>query len=989
MTHRYTLVLFSFLLATLLLGLSIFPDAEAIGEALSASATTRVFQQGIEGYSGVADTYLDASAPDTPRGGPTETKIHAKESPWGAKRILIRYDLGVIPQYAHIVDARLELYVTERYPENPVSLQAYRLLKGWEEGTATWNATGLGSGWAQSGAGMSGSDYDGLAFSSPQITQNNVFVALNVTDAVRQWASSPEGNHGLLIFSGSSVDVRFWSSQASIEARRPRLTVVYEIPSDITPQPTSTSTPIHATTPGPTTSPPPASVIRSYGRKDALGGECIQTFAGQPATTEVLLAWRGQATSAKLVFYHANNSRDGDHHVLVNGTRVGRLTEENGRSKCVSIGLATRAEFPFDPALLRNGLNQITAVCDAKDVSGWSMADPYIEVGGLVLSASYETVDVPSTFDTTRQRATIQKPVGYTPDVPFPLVVALHGWGGNDYEAMKWMGKAANDRGWLLACPWIRRGSDHTASPRVQRDIIDLINYLVARPDYHVDTSRVYLVGRSMGGMIASATAAKYPDRFAALVVQSGPSDLASWYSHLCTMPDYAYHCTRIAQELNGFPHTVPFDYQRRSASAMPMNLRHVPTLIVHGTRDRVVPYAHGESLYLGMQRYGADRVVLASYDGGHEGSHPQWGPEEMLGFLSSYAINPRPLTATIRTDEAKAYYWFSVAYNDTDHWTLLDASFDPQSQTVTMDARDGRERPVALNIALDLAKLGLPGNVQYTIEEINLHTGEFRQYTAGAGPNSLLINVPRDHYRLVVHPYVAPQPHAQTLRRGNDGYMGVKDTFIEVYAQEANHGSEAGLYITGGDLRTPLLRFDLSHIPSNAVIKAAQLGLYAYNASSDSAKVDAAVYRLLESWDEQSATWQVRSAGTPWSKAGALGLGSDYEPNPSPPLRTLSQPGVWYRYNVTDLARGWVQDSSSNHGMLLRGIGGSGTLYLSSSESAINKPELIVVWGDPTPTPTPTQTATPTVTLTPTPTHTPTARPRVPIYLPMVVKNQ
>ena len=60
-----------------------------------------------------------------------------------------------------------------------------------------------------------------------------------------------------------------------------------------------------------------------------------------------------------------------------------------------------------------------------------------------------------------------------------------------------------------------------------QWDILDIVNYMQAH--YNVDPTRIYLVGHSMGGMTALLAGARFADRFAAVVSDSAPTDLAAW----------------------------------------------------------------------------------------------------------------------------------------------------------------------------------------------------------------------------------------------------------------------------------------------------------------------------------------------------------------------------------------------------------------------------------------------------------------------------
>ena len=959
-----------------------------------------------------ADTYILNTSSSWQPG--TDTTLHCKEYSYDTKRTLMRFDLTGLPQNAVIEQATLELFVTySRASSGAPQLSLHHLLKPWDEAKASWTSTGAVGDWAAPGM-AAGGDYEATPFATASLTTLNAYNTVDLTAAARRWWQNPGANYGFVALVASFQEARWWSRER--QSDRPRLRVTYRLDANWTPLPTATvtatptptqggptATPGMATatptarpqvtatvTPTPTF-PPSYTTIRSTGIADALGagtpGDCITAYPDQPASTEVLLVWQGVPVSAKLTFlYTSNNNRR--HSVMVNGQVIGELPGDNYRTKCAGPGLASLAEIPFDPALVRSGINTITILADKPgEIDGWSIQSPQIHLSGALQGSTIQVVQLTSSYDGTTQRAMIQKPAGYLPGAPTPLVIGLHGWGARDYDALKWLAKAANDRGWLLACSDTRNDNQHTASKAVQRDVMDLINYLVNNTaEYTVDTSRIYIVGSSMGGMMAATIAAKYPDRFAALVELKGPTLLDQWY-----WETESWRQAVLAAEVGGTPTNNPFGYQRCSAAAMPMNLRHVPTVIIHGRNDQTVPFHHAEDLYNSMLAFAPRFVALYPYDGGHNDDHPDWDAEAIMDFFSQHVLDPNPLQINIRTDEPKWYYWLGVSYVAADHWTQASASYDPLTRSITLEVRDERATPLSVNITISLARLGLPGNIAYTVEDSNLDTGEYSQYEVQAGATELVLTVPRDRRRLVVYPHPGQPLQTVTLRQGEGGYAGVEDTYIESYNITANHGAEDKMVVSNGGSRTPLLRFDLgTALPSGVVVKAAQLKLVTTYKWGSSDSLETSIYRLRRPWSAAQATWLKANGEQNWSAAGALGAEEDYDPVPvtSRVLRNYDT----YSYNVTDLVRQWLADPASNYGLLLRGGGGgSCSFQLGSSEapSANNRPMLVVIYTDPTPTFTPTHTATPTATptatATSTPSPTPTARGRA--YLPLIRK--
>lgn len=992
-------------LAMLLVGW-LRPSSAVMGGRLATETVTVEFRRGLQGYEGVSDTYLLNEPSPSPRGA--ELKLHIKELGGGAttKRTLMRFDLSSIPPNANVIAARLELYLIELVSGVPVGVRLYALLKPWSEEGATWTSTGLGQNWTVAGAGGEGSDREATPFATGTLQTLKAYNRIDMLEAVRRWVRDPESNYGFIIVGTNSADARVWSSEDQRESERPRLIVTYELPAG-TPWPTRTPTagPVPTGSPaGPTPTIAPENIVTSFGPYDAFTSDdidfkkrnCIQAgpTASGPDTTQVLLLWEGTPTFARLTFRHANNNNL-RHSVLVNGQVIGRLPGDNYSSTCSGGSFGT---IYFDPAILVKGMNTVRILADVPgETNQWSMQDIHIEVGGSVQGPSIVVKrDIPSTWDARfPQRAIIQKPVGYRPGTPTPLVIALHGWGGRDYDALTWMAKACNDRGWLLACSDTRGHSEHTASPAVQRDIIDLINYLINSPEYTVDTSRIYITGISMGGMMAATTVAKYPDRFAALVELKGPMRLDVWYYDM-----EPWRKNVIYSELQAYPSTNLFAYQSRSAGYMVRNLRNIPTAIVHGRRDALVDFQkHAQYLADEMAKYG-NPPLLAAYDGGHDDDHPEWTPERILDFFSQHTLNTRPLVVSVRSPENKAkysgetntYYWLGISYVAPDHWTNVDASFDPDTKTITAEVYDERVPAIPVDITFDLVRMGLPTHVSYTVEDLNLDTGDFVQ-TVVASTTSLTYRVRGDRHRIVAYPFAAPAPETLILSQGEGGYMGVSDTFIEAYAMTTNHEGDDKMVISNAGVRAPLIRFDLSSVPRGIVVKGAQLNLSAIYRWGSASSLDTIVYRLLRPWEASQVTWKEALAGQSWAELGALGAGVDYDPTPVA-YRVMSAYPATYSYNVSDLVRQWLERPERNYGLLLRGEGGSCNFNLGASENANPnlRPRLVIQYTYPTPTPTPTNTpipsptATPTRTPVPTPTLSPTGRGR--IYVPFILKR-
>lgn len=314
-------------------------------------------------------------------------------------------------------------------------------------------------------------------------------------------------------------------------------------------------------------------------------------------------------------------------------------------------------------------------------------------------SQTYSEVWITSSYDGAITRSVIMEPKGYS-GAPCPLLITLHGMGGDAWKGIRGFDQVANARGWLAASPDTHGENDPTGeislgARAMQHDVLDLIDHVAA--GWNVDADRVYLTGRSMGGMGTSLVAAKYPHRFAAAVEWFGPTNLTDSYHELW----WGNFRTSMETEIGGPPSQYPEEYSRRSPIEYARNLRHLPFAIAHGQFDYIVLPHHAEDfaaeidLYLPTKFYGIYWNM---------GAHFIW-PQEFdltLRFLEKHTRNVDPPDIVLRTDEDQDFYWAAVAAADPGEWRTVEAIPLPATNELHLSTRN------AAAVCVDASRAGL-----------------------------------------------------------------------------------------------------------------------------------------------------------------------------------------------------------------------------------------------------------------------------------------
>lgn len=184
-------------------------------------------------------------------------------------------------------------------------------------------------------------------------------------------------------------------------------------------------------------------------------------------------------------------------------------------------------------------------------------------------------------------------PKTYSATAGAPLVIALHGLGGNEDSFFDQYSRVtpqlAEQHGFLLAAPngfrvdgfygsSIMGSGDAAARRRVEyseKDVLEVLRLMKAA--YNVDESRIYLIGHSMGAIGTWALGAKYAGTWAALVPFSGVG-----------------------------------------APALAERMKAIPQFVVHGDNDATVNVSGSRNMVAALKKAGANVTYVEIPGGSH-----------------------------------------------------------------------------------------------------------------------------------------------------------------------------------------------------------------------------------------------------------------------------------------------------------------------------------------------------------------------------------
>ena len=251
----------------------------------------------------------------------------------------------------------------------------------------------------------------------------------------------------------------------------------------------------------------------------------------------------------------------------------------------------------------------------------------------------------PSTTDVPALDTLVLRPRDFDPTLRYPVIVSVYGGphvrmvnaSASDYVLQQWIA----DQGFCVVVA-DGRGTPHRgrAFERALRgsfvdvplgDQVAALEALLARHP-ELDGARVGIYGWSFGGYLSTMAALRRPDVFKTAVAGAPVTD---WL-------DYDTHYT---ERYVGLPSEAPEAYVRSSAF-LDADTLSVPLLLVHGTTDDNVYFAHSQKLSDVLFRAGCPHELLALANFTHMVADPTVTVRlyaRIIGWFRAHLGAPRP----------------------------------------------------------------------------------------------------------------------------------------------------------------------------------------------------------------------------------------------------------------------------------------------------------------------------------------------------------
>jgi acetyl esterase/lipase len=200
--------------------------------------------------------------------------------------------------------------------------------------------------------------------------------------------------------------------------------------------------------------------------------------------------------------------------------------------------------------------------------------------------------------DNKRNTMNILIPKGSNNTTPFILFIHGGAWISGDKKDVAFIQSALSKSGIASAAINYRYASNSVHYLELMNDVDTAVNYIVDHgKDWNIYTEKIAIGGASAGAHMALLYGYRYDkgNRIGSIISMSGPTDITQVnFLDGATSLKLIDGVNKMTGATYQFGKSVPSQFK----DASPIQyVKNVPTLIIHGTKDSVVPYAQSESL--------------------------------------------------------------------------------------------------------------------------------------------------------------------------------------------------------------------------------------------------------------------------------------------------------------------------------------------------------------------------------------------------------
>ncbi|NOX62012.1 MAG: DNRLRE domain-containing protein [Chloroflexi bacterium] len=154
------------------------------------------FRPGVDGYDGIEDTVLNSWPGNQDRNyGSDPTLQLAGRNQW---HLLVKVTPPQLPEGARPLKARLHINFTDRKRDDWSLVRMYRLLRPWDENSATWNVAATNDPWTIRGANAIGSDRSDQVIDEVRLDAIDTEYVWDFTSELADLYANPDSNYGFI-----------------------------------------------------------------------------------------------------------------------------------------------------------------------------------------------------------------------------------------------------------------------------------------------------------------------------------------------------------------------------------------------------------------------------------------------------------------------------------------------------------------------------------------------------------------------------------------------------------------------------------------------------------------------------------------------------------------------------------------------------------------------------------------------------------------------